>query len=345
MTREEAYNLLCEIKKTLDDAKHITDQAAIYRLKNFMTLNPTDNLTIEIMRTLGKWYCSQYDFDAIQRAFSLSDNLPYYKQQEIFKVIPFLDKKQYYKVIKSLLYYDHNVTGYEMANDIVRFYLNTDKYDILFGMINNFLDCNVNLRISTKKRYDGIATEYGRLRNFNNKIIDEADYANFEKEEKLRNKHKNINSYDYKNHLCGKVGEYLVWHDIYKNYSSKFISKDYGDGFGYDEYFQFLFNNVLLEILSEVKSTTDWSGEDGFKLTDNEYNTLNSTLLRDNVHYLLYRVFVNTNDINKSKINMLGYDKRTDSFIDPTEHVIYEGYHAEDTNEYLYKNITDGRTW
>ena len=89
-------------------------------------------------------------------------------------------------------------------------------------------------------------------------------------------------------------GELYTFENLIKPCSNPiFTSRDLGDGFGYDMYYQYPNNNQIIENLVEVKTTTNTSGNDYFTLSPNEYNILLQTINEHTVDYYICRVFFN----------------------------------------------------
>ena len=130
------------------------------------------------------------------------------------------------------------------------------------------------------------------------------DYEEFKNNKKLESEA--FNRYyegnpiiDYQNKRLGNIGEIYVYENLIKNsIESIFVSRDCGDGFGYDIHTLYNDNNTIKEGLIEVKATSN-ENKDFFALTDEEYNTMIDTLNNDKVKYFVCLCYV---DVKKKQV-------------------------------------------
>ncbi len=201
--------------------------------------------------------------------------------------------------------------------------------------IMNFINNNKIIMYSTKDYYG-----YG-------KTINEEEYWYNVFLDKLYKKKivpNNNQSYEdalkeYENKLIGNIGEFyinnLLNNKLVNPYLSNidFVSKELGNGFGYDIYFQYINRDFIKEYLIEVKTTFSKNmNNDSFNLTENEFNIMNEAMNRDK-EYRVYRVYKDNNSYNHHK---LIFDKK-DSFIDiDNNDIIYTFDYIDDKNNKVF---------
>ena len=331
--RETAMNLYSEVDRAMRAPNVYASEVANYRLRRFLRDYPNDKTAVEIRKRIGEYLYSLYDFDAIQRALLITDDLPYYKDQEIFKASPFQYNNHPLYVTEKILRdsYDYSISEFGIAKDLINEYCVINNHDMLLDGIDDFYKRHRLLINVSKKHYDDLTTEYNRLLQYdnNNCKMDEEEFNRLcEYRAKLGD---TLPGYsDYRNHILGKTGELYNWTMLTYENSPKFIARDLCDGFGYDQsYLSVLYDGSLREELAEAKSTTTNAKTDCFYISDNEFEVLESTLLFINAHYTIHRVFIDKNNLWNSQVAILDYDLDNDVFYDNHSDLTYKEVPSE----------------
>lgn len=238
--------------------------------------NPNDNDVIEIKNWIMDIYQQPFFNQNLLNAFSMSDELKYLKIQKIAQYLPY-----------RMLYTNHPNYFFKL--------IPVDS--IYFGGIPKFYE--TLLYLFKKENMCSIDKEYEKLLiNFINKntsIMNRyiSEYKDFNTE--LENYRNTLT--EERNKILGNIGELYIFSGISDAYNVIFTSRDLGDGFGYDMYYQTLVNGQIIENLIEVKTTTMINinnkryikDDDEFKLTDNEYRVMLEAK-ENNANYYIARV-------------------------------------------------------
>lgn len=269
--------------------------------KNYIYDNPNDNDVLIVKDWIVNEYQKAFLENNFTNALNLPDNLKYLKIQEIYKYLPFIhDKKNFpsyfYSLINSPSEYYGTIANFYKG--CFWFFKEQNKCLLTneqINKINTYLSENKNILNGNLESYDNLDTEILRYKNIFLNIFDKDFYEFKENKEALSlcyNKRYEGNIIiDYKNKKLGNIGEVYVFEKIKNLMNPIFTAKEFGDGFGFDMYFQSYKDNIIYENLIEVKTTSNLNENDYFYLSDNEYNTMINSLNEANVNYLVCRVF------------------------------------------------------
>ncbi len=259
--------------------------------------------------------------DKLRNAFMLSDNLKYKKQFEIIKNLLFKnDEDDYYGFFKSIIWTESQPSKYD---ELIWFIKSQGIIfsDELDTKISNFVNSDENRHAiySPRSTYLSFEDEKDKLRNillYEKGIIPiPVDYIRF-KEEYIKTNPKECEGANeeffiskYKALAIGHVGEYIVDERLKKNLLfPSFISKDIGDGFGYDSHH---FNRKTNEEIVEVKSCLI-NSKDSFKLTQNEYRVLKDCMNLERSDYRIYRTYIDDRNLSLDNIvELIAEDENT----------------------------------
>ena len=264
---------------------------------------------IEVNRFIEKllrFNLSLFKDDNLLKALETPDSLPYLRQAEIYKNLPYTKCPNYaqflpqFLVIPSELY----CKDYATFMYLLKKYLPEEAEDSVIKDIYTFIDNNGILLRSYKDEYGDINKEielYTRVQK--GELLSEL--KDFALDMRV------MDSYDviprFMNKRIGNIGELYAFNFINKSYKL-FVSRDIGNGFGYDIYF---LDEDNIETLVEVKTTTSFGEDDCFALSENEYQTMVNTLENPKARYIVMRVVLNKG-LNKPEfIVLVARDEKT----------------------------------
>lgn len=243
-----------------------------------------------------------------ERIYILKDNLPLYTgfERQIVRELVGLPQNtvRYDKFIKECIQ--------QFINPIMKIYNEKPIKEFY-----NFLDNNLAIIRGEKESYPETLEEaYDQyLQAFNN--VFDLKYKQYK--DNLDPKEKYILNEDeirlkYQNKTLGNLGEMYFFDKVKNQTKAKFISKDYGNGYGYDIYYQSFEDNRLIENLIEVKTTTMDRHSEIIFLTENEHTVMNRIDNWSSFYYIC-RVFVDNLKRGSYNYSMLKYIGN-DAFLD-----------------------------
>jgi len=144
--------------------------------------------------------------------------------------------------------------------------------------------------------------------------------------------------------LIGEIGELYIYNYIKglindKSYYKEIIhvAKDVGDGFGYDIYLKSIKDNRIIESLIEVKTTLASKDKDNDRIiiSPNEINKRITEKIKENISYLIVRVFIDSDEKEIEKaisFYTLKFDEDSKRLICVSDSNIV--YYLKEINEY-----------
>ncbi len=261
---------------------------------------------IQVKKILSNFLYHKFLNNDFINAFDINNK--YKKELEIFKNLIFYNDG-YYSLFKSLIWTEQSSSIYD---ELIWFLktqnLDNDQYDIISNYLNNE-KAKMILR-SGRNDYNTLNNEVKNLNNFM-KGFTSNEYISFRNlQRSLFNKNEIEIEQEYKAKKIGNIGEIISYDYLNKMKTNPyFVSKKCGDGFGYDIFFEYLYNNLI-----EVKTTLKYNTDDYFKLSNNEYNIMLDTLDLHDTNYYIFRVFVNildNNDIRYSIDSLKSVNEKT----------------------------------
>ena len=319
-------------------------------VQNYIFEHPNDHDVLVITNYLIERYKDILLNNNFINALKLNDDLRYLKRQEIQKNLPFLHTNNYYinYLFKTFVipnkYYGTLTNFYNGLFYFLKEHNSCPLNDEQIKYIITFLENNKTILNINTNHYDSLNDEIIRYKNIClNRLTD--DFSTFEQDKKalaaVYNHYYEGNIMeDYKNKKLGIIGELYTFENLKQFMNSCFISRDLGDGFGYDIYFQNIQNNTIYENLIEVKTTTNINGNDYFSLSENEYNTIIQSQKYGNVNYYIGRIFADILNDNFS-CNFLKLENNCFKSLDTS--LEYE-YINNQNNCYYFSNKQKSKT-
>ena len=279
-----------------------------YELSNFICI--LDNPNYLYHEHLRKIHLHESEFIKIFGKFGYVLSL-YFNNKEAYKVFPLFFKE-------SCDYF--NVGKYS-----------NKPLEEIEELLNKYMDLNKEYNPNDKR----VLTEImGKIPGY---------YTNYSKyDKKLNNINEVIN--------CSNQEEFFVYseYEAYQrelhaiaayNLSNpkeyvKWVSRYYGDGYGYDVLSYDIKKNR--EKLIEVKS----GRYDSFELTPNEYKVMMSTMYENYSDYYIYRYRCDVNS-NTFKLNILKFNKKHKNFYDVNTNEIYKIIPFYDEDNGVIKEYID----
>lgn len=310
---EELKNLLIKFNKLhkLDD-------------KNFYKISPDDSSYVaQIIRNdLASFIYKRLVNQKFLYAASIPNHLKYLKKKEMSDSL-LLDKCNLdYWIINDISWMPSGSCPTESLVDFVssqnilidKNLLNTIKEFVTDPSNKHIIrpSKSIYLPLEEEKRILKEVLKY-RASNYTNAPKELNDYINSEyrllgarciqldSEEDIRRwAFKSIN--DYQNKRLGNIGEYyfqmsLEGLDLFPHH----VSKECGDGFGYDH----LCPYMDYEDLYETKSTLSNSEGDAITISENEYNTMLDCLGLNTSNYYISRIFIDRESLRQSSSLLL----------------------------------------
>ena len=278
-----------EIKDFLIRMNHILKGRVIDNKKNNKILPDENSENINRARyELAKFLSDRFFNYSLTKSLNMSDDLEYYKQLLISKNCLFKKDIEYYFLLTRFIYTEEgngyiqfikflDSINYNVYNDIknklYQFSSNYKNKYILFGNPDTYNSLNEELKNLCKCEQGIMPLEFKQFKNgyYN---LDDFELFNM-----------------YKNKKKGNIGEILSYDTLsYYKLNPLFVSKDFGNGYGFDLHI----NNGKREGLFESKATYGLidDSNDFFSLSLNEHNVMLDTLNKENVNYYVLRVFL-----------------------------------------------------
>ena len=266
-------------------------------IKSYMLYHPNDPDVIKA-KTLLSFYLSNIYTDINLTNILDYNDLKYKKIIDYFKIDPL----RIYTNLISLF----NTTIFIPEGSYIENNINWFLKDMGYSHVDN-LDKSLKFTKDFpikggKDPYGTFEEEKERYLNFQNGIKDN-DYYNFVKDKKsselcFNRYYEGDPDRDYLYKKLGNIGEYYTY-NLLSEYNPIFVARDLGNGFGYDIYTVANIDNKTVELLIEVKSTSN-PDKNYFSITDTEYKVLKDTLSNDKAEYIVCLVYVDVkNNIYK----------------------------------------------
>jgi len=316
---EIVWDIIKNEKEIEDNYKHFRE------VKTFLSMHPDDPKSNIIKNLFIEKFNKGFGNEYLKSALNINDNYKYYKTIEIYKNAPFASSNSnmmnyFYDTIQ----HDSDYFGayYKFVKGAEWFLKSEGKCEVddeVFDLLSKNAKDNTWIYGPSKTEYDSYEVELKRLRDMSNGIKPN-DYRSIKEGLEYDYRQRGINHWDendiirdYKAIKTGIVGEYDASKYILP-LTGDFISKEYGNGFGFDMFYYGMGNDgINKELLIEVKFTLNKS--DAFILSDNEYEVLLDTINRPNTHYLIARIFVDLEKEERFDRELLFYSNSTRSFV------------------------------
>lgn len=280
------------------------DSKDLDNVKYYAYKNPNDINVINFKTWFINMYRAPFLNEKLKEALYIPDDFKYQKEQLIAQNLPFyLRDINYQTLFYGLIWNEHTKHFYQTFFNFLKSENQCLIPDDMINRIDTFMSTK-KLIINNSDKYHTLEKE---INIYLSLLFDKvpSEFSKFKDQQiieaKLNNKYISYNEIldNFEKTTLGNIGELYIFENIIKPCSSSiFTSRDLGDGFGYDMYYQYPNNNQIIENLVEVKTTTNTSGNDYFTLSPNEYNTLLQTINEHNVDYYICRVFFNPDKID-----------------------------------------------
>lgn len=330
---EEAFKEYFKVvRDDIENNRTTVSSEDFKNVKLFLKNNPENFNSKFFINWLINIYQKPFvDFEFIE-ALGIPDNQKYRKMQQIIKYFPLKwENFQYRLYFYNLFHIEDSV---DFWTDCINFFKDQGKCWIPQNIIDSFTkfkDENMKTITSSRDEYQDYDTELNSYKMLLDGKIPE-DFDNFK--DSIRDKHL-FSEYEllknYENKKIGNIGEIFIFEKIKHMPNAIFTSKDIGNGFGFDMYYQIYENYQITENLVEVKSTTNLEGNDFIKLTENEYDVMINLSNEPNVNYYICRVFI---DINKQEFEYYFLKLEGNTLKDINNNIEYE---VDKDDKYSFK--------
>lgn len=294
--------------KSIRQGKTIIDLANLIKeLRLYINSNPNSIVVRFFIETLLRINLSLFKDAYLLKAFEIPDCFAYFRQAKIYENLPYTKHPYYAQFLPELLEIPSQIYGNNYATFmyLLKKYLPKEAEDSSIKSIYDFIDNNGILLHSSKDEYCDIKKEmelYTRVQygQTPSELKDFAFYMQAMDPDSVR--------LPFMNKRIGNIGESYTFDLISEAYNGLFVSRDLGNGFGYDLYYV---DEDNIETLVEVKTTTSFSEDDNFALSENEYQTMVNTLENPNARYVVTRVILDRTLTKPSFIVLNAEDKNT----------------------------------
>ena len=278
------------------------------KVKLYIMENKDDKEVQDFMNALIIKYQSIFLDPKLIEALNIPNNLQYLRLQKIYEALPGT-RDNYVTNLFQILQMPSEYFGtlhnfYKGCKWLFQQYNFDNKINSILDILIYFTQ---NLKIvQNLDKYNTYEQEFNFYYQAVNGIYSK-DFDTFLFNERCNHMYSlsEIQSRYIKKKL-GNYGEAYTF-ELLKNLKNAiFTSNDYGDGFGFDIYYQNDINNITNEHLIEVKSTA-YLEIDFFTLSENEYKVMIEASKKANVHYLISRIIYNINT-NTTQCYALKYE-------------------------------------
>ena len=293
---------------SIRQGKTIIDLANLIKeLRLYINNNPNSVVVKFFAETLLRINLSLFKHAYLLKALEIPDCFAYFRQAKIYENLPYTKHPNYAQFLPELLEIPSQIYGNNYATFmyLLKKYLPKEAEDSSLNAIYNFIDSNSILLHSPKDEYYDIGKEkelYTRAQ-YGQTPAELKDFAFY-----MQAMDPDTVRLPFMNKRIGNIGEAYTFDLISEAYNGLFVSRDLGNGFGYDLYYV---DEDNIETLVEVKTTTSFSEDDNFALSENEYQTMVNTLENPNVRYVVTRVVLDRTLTKPSFIVLNAEDKNT----------------------------------
>lgn len=291
MNEQDYINLGKEILEILITPKSdIQKNKAVYnRLKDFKYYIEENQETIIVKQFIDALLTVHISYlynDYLREAFN--NKLPYLRLIEVckysmfnptlliclFNILELKSFPHYYKgLVEAITKYKPDMLNDPYIREILSYIIQNERY------IEQIKGSN----------YHSKEEELLRFKNPQKFSSEIQPYENYEEQ-----------LYRIQNKAIGNIGEIILYDLLKIKDNCYFVARDINDFFGFDIYY----TENDKEFLIEVKTTTYNREKDYFNISENEYQQMLDCLNKDNVKYIIARVFLDT-DLNLVSINKL----------------------------------------
>lgn len=293
--------------KAMMDNKDITKMSDTARqIKIFIFNHPNNPNVYWFIRTILELHLTLFQDEALLKAFSLPDNLKYYKQMDIYRNLPYTKYQALPWYLSAVLDIPNGAYGkaYDSLLELLKKYLPFQASNPSLLAAKSFVDDNPQIAFAIKDDYKSIDEEIAQYHNAKSgKIFTDLKLFAFSKNEMdieaIRE--------EYINKKIGNIGEIYAYEMAMGAFEKViFVAKEIKNGFGYD----IIYLDDGTETLVEVKTTRNTSEDDSFKVSPNEYEKLKECLTRPNANYLICRIILDETLLNPSYIILSPLDEK-----------------------------------
>ena len=312
-----------------------------FKVRDYMEKYPNDEDVIKFKNWFANYMIRPFMSDNFINALNYDSRFKYGRYQELFNSFPYShiddNRIQYFNSLVN--YPSQNYDNFYslikgvfwFGNKYSNFYFSKEQIDI----INDFTYNNCAAFNGSKDIYDSLENEILYYRDaFSKKFY--LDFSGFRDNSinkawslgKDINEDEIFNNYIYKK--LGNIGEIFSYNNIRNNPNNGpvvFTARDLGNGFGFDMYHRNACDMVLVEYLTEVKTTVNLSGNDYFSLSNNEFNKMVDCANLDYSNYYISRVFYDGASNQIPYYCLLEYNRDNDTM-----------YLNQDKNNVLYES-------
>lgn len=267
-------------------------QSDYYKMiQSFMINHPEDPRTIYIKQYFCELYQPHFLTKELYQSLTEKTDTPFLQKTKIFSALPFTLRNIYYpnyfyKILNTPSIYFGNLQNfyrgcYEFFGTQNNLQISEELQKLITAFVEN--EDNKPFMRCCKDTYTSLEDELNKLND--KKLL-------------LANNPCGYTLQELVNQTVGKAGEFAT-EDYIKRYKKffnfQFTAKDFGNGFGYDMYFNSIINSILFENLIEVKTTNKSFSEpglDSFTITPNELKVMEKANKNCNAKYFIARVYL-----------------------------------------------------
>lgn len=277
---KEVLNEMAYIDVSSKDYNNLCDK--MKKLKLHMLNNPDNKFVKDFIEELMNRYIALFFNKELMDAFRIPQ--PFYRQIQVYRNLPSTIQSAYSSYLFNLLElssfphfypgflealqkYKPEVAAHPHMQELLAFV--EENQSIINGSIDEYGSLEEEKRLY-QKAYKGEYFEELRMFAFLNYIMGQDEARS-----------------SFMNKRIGNVGELYAYELIKGKNRSYFASKEGKNGFGYDMYF---WDENSVETLIEVKTTTQDTEEDTFKLSENEFRVMQLCENNPLANYIVCRV-------------------------------------------------------
>lgn len=297
MSKEEFVSYSNDILNKMNQ-RLLLDEDKVCYVKNYIYFYPNNEEVLIFKKNVMYYYKDDQFINCVDYLRYISNNFVIHNYcilHEVSRYFPLKNDRHYY--LKEL--FEIPELSYFTIISYYSFFKDEENIGVDEKAIDYFKFCVKNYRDAIKATKNIYGSLYGELNEYNTNYQNASEYEVYEEFVKYKKEVYENGLYlndpqivnQYKNKKLGNAGELFTFEQLKNQKNAVLVSRDYGDGFGYDIYYSSEENNKTYENLIEVKTTIKSMENDCFTLSDNEEKLMKKASKENNTNYYIYRVF------------------------------------------------------